>query len=387
MKVLYLLTDFFHPGGAQTDIIELTGLLAPEGVETHVAAPWGNRVEILARAGAHFHAMADPTNGHAGMLRYLLGAAKAARKIRPDILAPQSVRTTFLAYWIRRLAGLDCPIVTTIHNLHDPSSAPRAASVLSRYADALCFENEYERNMVGLTDLSGGGPVKLIRSGIDLEKFSPLPWERLGDWSDEPVLGCVARLNPEKNHSELLNAWALHKRSGGVGRLVLVGDGPERDDVEALIATLVIGDSVELAGDRGDVPELLPRFDLFALSSSRESYPLSGREAMAAGVPVVLPDIGGCGEVVGDEGGGRLYSAGDIHHLADVIGEMLPRTKEAEERRLQARARACRHFDRQRWGGQLLAFYRGAIESRHPTCDAPFRASRQSSQSDSYYCN
>ncbi len=361
MKVLYLLTDFFHPGGAQTDIIELTELLAPEGVETHVAAPWGNRASALVSAGAHFHEMGDPTGGNLSMLRYLLKAAMLARRLRPDIIAPQSVRTTFLAHWIRKLAGLDVPIVTTIHNLHDPSSAPRAAKILGEYADALSFENEYEHGLINLDHLAKGGPVSLIRSGIDLDRFQPLSNGDFDENCEEPVLACVARLNPEKDHEVLLRAWALHLKGGGEGRLVLVGDGPERHRVEALIEVLDIADRVDLLGDRQDVPDLMPRFDLFALSSSRESYPLSGREAMAAGVPVILPDIGGCSEVIGDGDAGRLYPAGDSRALAAVIGELLPRSEAARSRRRQARARAIECFDRQRWGRQLLDYYREAI--------------------------
>ncbi len=126
--------------------------------------------------------------------------------------------------------------------------------------------------------------IRYIPNGIDLARFKPGP--RVA--GNEPVIGTVAALREEKNIARLVRAFARLP----AGRLVIVGDGPQRTALTALAGELGIAHRVEFAGHQTDTPGFYARFDIFALSSDTEQMPLSVIEAMASGLPVVATDVG-----------------------------------------------------------------------------------------------
>ena len=147
------------------------------------------------------------------------------------------------------------------------------------------------RNLVRIAtrDLEAAARViRYVPNGIDLARFATDGAQR---GAGEPVIGTVAALREEKNIARLCSrAFALLPS----GRLVIVGDGPERPALEALAASLGVADRVEFAGHHQDTPAFYARFDIFALSSDTEQMPLSVIEAMASGLPVVATDGGRC---------------------------------------------------------------------------------------------
>jgi glycosyltransferase involved in cell wall biosynthesis len=152
-------------------------------------------------------------------------------------------------------------------------------------------------------------PLRVIRyvpNGIDLGRFAPAAaGTRRG--TGETVIGTVAALRPEKNIARLLRAAAPLPGC----RLVIVGDGPERDALTDLAAALGMADRVTFAGYRQDTPDFYARFDLFALSSDTEQMPLSVIEAMASGLPVVATDVGDIGLMVSAENAPFIVPPGD----------------------------------------------------------------------------
>jgi glycosyltransferase involved in cell wall biosynthesis len=112
----------------------------------------------------------------------------------------------------------------------------------------------------------------------------------LGVSPEAVVLGHVGRFDPQKNHVLLVSMAAAVFRREPRARLVLVGDGPLRGEVEAEAMRLGVRDRIVFAGVRSDIPRVLRSFDVFVLPSLREGLPLVGLEAQAAGVPIVLSD-------------------------------------------------------------------------------------------------
>src|SRR5262249_30156536 len=102
-------------------------------------------------------------------------------------------------------------------------------------------------------------------------------------------------------------------------RLVLIGEGPEREKIEDLVREKKLENNVLLLGLRKDVPRLLPAADLFLLTSVSEGIPLTVIEAMAAGLPVVSTAVGGLAEVVEDGRTGLLAPARDDAALAEKV--------------------------------------------------------------------
>jgi glycosyltransferase involved in cell wall biosynthesis len=159
-------------------------------------------------------------------------------------------------------------------------------------------------------------PVEVVLHGPDLQSVRRGPdarrvgRERLGLGPDEPVIGTVGNFTAKKNQRLLLDAMARMSTPGSV-RLVMVGIGPLRDELEGHAHALGIADRVHFTGLRDDVYDLLPAFDVFALSSEFEGLPIALLEAMAAGVPCVATAVGGIPEVVTDGDEGFLVTSGD----------------------------------------------------------------------------
>jgi len=100
-------------------------------------------------------------------------------------------------------------------------------------------------------------------------------------------------------------------------RLVLIGDGPDRDLAERLAAEYALQDTIEFAGEQHDLVPWLSSADLFLLPSQEESFGLAALEAMACEVPVVASRVGGLPEVIDDGVTGYLCSPDDIGGMAD----------------------------------------------------------------------
>ena len=186
--------------------------------------------------------------------------------------------------------------------------------------------------------------VRVVRNGVPLATFDTAPdaalRRSLGGHGRAPIVLTVARLNTDKGHVHLLEAAALVPDA----RFVFVGEGPERETLEALARRLGIADRVAFLGNRDDVPQLLASCDLFVLPSLYEGLPISILEAMAAGKPVVATAIGGTSEEVVEGVTGFLVPPADAGALAAGIRRVL--CDEALALRLGAagRVRAAAEF-------------------------------------------
>jgi sugar transferase (PEP-CTERM/EpsH1 system associated) len=160
------------------------------------------------------------------------------------------------------------------------------------------------------TDGVAPNRVTHICNGVDIERFSPVP-KTPGPF----VIGTVARLQAVKDQQALLRAVALlldrQPQLRDNLRLRLVGDGPERQTLEALAVELGIADVTTMPGFSDDVPGVLRSFDVFVLPSLNEGISNTILEAMACGLPVVATNVGGNPELVQDGVTGSLIPVGD----------------------------------------------------------------------------
>ncbi|HZU60721.1 MAG TPA: glycosyltransferase, partial [Solirubrobacteraceae bacterium] len=142
---------------------------------------------------------------------------------------------------------------------------------------------------------------------------------------DRPGLVTVARLSAEKGVDDVIRAVAILTREGVEVELTVVGDGPERLELEALTDQLGLGPRVHFAGFVPQGPELirhLDQADIFVLGSRSEGLPHSLVEAMARGLPVVATAIGGIPSFLA-AGGGLVVAVDDPEALAQAVGQML----------------------------------------------------------------
>lgn len=139
------------------------------------------------------------------------------------------------------------------------------------------------------------------------------------------VIALCAALRPEKAHGDFLQALAQLRTSRPNARGLIIGDGPERPRIEALISQLGLGDAVRISGFVNDVRPLLACSDVAVLTSHKiETFSIAALEAMALGKPMVLTRIGGAAEQVQPGETGFLYDAGDISALTahlDILAD------------------------------------------------------------------
>ena len=204
--------------------------------------------------------------------------------------------------------------------------------------------------------------VGVIRNGIDL---GPLPTpggrldarSRLGISPDEFVVGAIGRLDPVKSLDTLIDAIRVMPQSARRWRLVLMGDGPERERLQARVAASGALDMVTFTGHRADVRELLPAIDVYVNCSVFEGISLTILEAMAARVPVVASRVGGTPEVVIDGECGYLVEPRDPRALASAISNLQDRPDLALAFGRAGRVRVEKHFSIDRMVREYAAVY------------------------------
>ncbi len=173
-----------------------------------------------------------------------------------------------------------------------------------------------------------GAPISLIYNGVDLQRYNhQQPCCTLHEDyhidAEAPIVGVVARLEAEKGHRTLLEAWPLVLAAVPNAWLLVVGEGSERDSLEAQADILGISERVVFTGRREDVPAVTAALDVSVLPSYREAQGLSVLEAMALSRPVVASAVGGIPEMIEDGVSGLLVPPHDCEALAAAIVRLL----------------------------------------------------------------
>jgi glycosyltransferase involved in cell wall biosynthesis len=193
--------------------------------------------------------------------------------------------------------------------------------------------------------MDGVSPKRILEVSnfVDAGAFASLPSGMADDVrrelripADALIVGCIARLAAVKDHATLLRAIALLVPRWPTLRLVLVGDGELRSELETLAVSLGIRDRVHFAGFRDNEPNLHHLFDISTLASLSEGFPNSLVEAMAAGRPVVATNVGGNADAVRTDTG-VLVPVSDPDGFAAGLEGLL--ADETLRRRMGARAR------------------------------------------------
>lgn len=172
-----------------------------------------------------------------------------------------------------------------------------------------------------------GRNIKVIKNGVDLKKFTGTEdkklRENLGISKDDIVLICVGRLVKIKAHEVLIDAFKLLQDLERPIKLLIVGDGPEREKVEQIIVGLDLRKNIIMLGPRDDIPDLLKISDCFVLTSRSEGLSCSIIEAMASGLPVVATNVGGNSELIEEGKNGYLVQVDDSVALADGVKKII----------------------------------------------------------------
>ena len=201
--------------------------------------------------------------------------------------------------------------------------------------------------------------LAVVHSGIDPARFDvePLPRSALGVPERVPLLGNVAALVGHKDHANLLTAMPLLLRELPDLRLIIVGEGELRAQLEAQITQLGLARAVTLLGYRDDVPRILRALDAFVLSSRMEGFGGVCSEAMACGLPVVSTAAGGMPETVIHEQTGLLAPTRHPKALAAAVVRIFREPDLARRLAANGKRQAIERFSHHRMVDGNLAVY------------------------------
>ena len=240
----------------------------------------------------------------------------------------------FYSAFARRRHGAKSKILFTEHGRHYPDIVSWKRRMVNRfclwkYADittACCdFSTRALRQKEGFDD------AFTLRNGVDVSKLPDRGTQadvsqrrlKLGLDPERKYVACIARLNLIKDHATLIRAWQLVSRQEPDARLLLVGDGEERESLQRQVQELGLDQQVEFWGIRNDVGEILRSVDVFTLTSTSEAASLTLLEAMASGCPAVVTDVGGNAEHLRESKDGFLVPRADHTALANRLVELL----------------------------------------------------------------
>ena len=178
------------------------------------------------------------------------------------------------------------------------------------------------------------------------------------------VFGYVGRFAPIKNLPMLIRAFAVVAQASEDARLMLVGDGELRGDIEALVEELGLGRRVRFAGWQRDVTAIYGALDVGVLASNNEGTPLMLIEAMAAGRPVIATAVGGVPDIVGDGRTGALVQPGDVAEFAQAMIRLALDHAVRHEWGQAARREMSERFDDEGSVSEIVALYRRTLVTR-----------------------
>lgn len=284
------------------------------------------------------------------------------RRERPDVVHVQHLPILALVHAPAWLAGVRRFVVTEHTDAHlvGDRRLQRTAARLARAVDTVAVIHSGLRRFCIETIGMPPARVQLVPNGVDTQHFAPAardPDRRRelgGVGSDDVVIGCIARLHPDKDHAGLIDAAARLKADGHAGfRLALIGDGPERAALQARAEAAGLAECVRFLGDRDDVAALVAQLDLFVLPSRTEGLPLVLLEAMSAGIPCVATRVGGIPDLLADDVG-VLVPPRDPGALAAAIAGLLADPGRRALLARRGRERVCQCYDL----AQMTAAYR-----------------------------
>jgi glycosyltransferase involved in cell wall biosynthesis len=206
------------------------------------------------------------------------------------------------------------------------------------------------------------GRMTRIASGVDDRHFRPGPSDAEGRLPPRPRVVFTGRLHPQKNLDVLIEAWPRVNCVTGAN-LILVGQGPERERLEAKAAGLGVGGSVCFTGAVADPAEVLRAADAFVLPSVAEGMSNSLLEAMATGLPCVASDIGGNQDLLGPGGTGVLVAGGSPELWAEALIGLLADPDHLRRFGAEARRRVDEEFALGKVVCRYVSLYRDLIRA------------------------
>ncbi len=367
---LLLVVDSLEVGGAERHVVDLAAALRRKGHEVEVACSVaGGLAQRLQEAGVPFRPLTErlvkrrvsPAYArgvgrllrekrfdlvHAHIYASAVAAAIATRKTGPRLVITEHTEASWQTWWTRRVSRW----------AHGRASHTIAVSTPIRRR--LIEKDRVPPDRVSLI------PNAVIPAPDDPPDLSgTLP----DGWLEEPLVGVVARLQPEKGVATFLKAAALVSKASPGARFLVVGDGPLREELRDLVGRLGVEDRVRFLGYRTEARALIRLLDVLVVPSLTEGSPLIVLEAMAACVPVVASAVGGVPDQARHGEEGLLVPPGDPEALAGAMDELLRDPRRARRLGAAGRRRTENGFSHETLVRRIEGVYRAVLEGKTPS--------------------
>ncbi|QJW97377.1 glycosyltransferase [Frigoriglobus tundricola] len=293
--------------------------------------------------------------------------AAAIRRRDIEVVHAHQYTPFFYTALAKPLCGFRPKVILTEHGRHYPdrvSPARRAVNrlVLDRLADAVTACCRFSAEGLTRTDGFAGARIEVIENGIEIDRYGPpadkaLAKREVGLEPARRYLIHVARHHPVKDQATLLRGFAQAASTLPDLDLLMVGDGPLREELEALARELRVPERVKFLGIRTDIPELMRAADAFALTSLSEAASLTLLEALASALPAIVTNVGGNPEIVRHEREGLLFPRGDANGCADAISRVFRNPELAARLGAAGRERAVERYQLDRTVEEYFRLY------------------------------
>lgn len=384
IRVLHCLSDLYV-GGAANLLLQNLKLLPRFNVTSFVCSLGQNET----MEGAFRQVGLQPIKlGHSGATSgpvTLSRLVRLQRELGIDLIHTNHFLDRAYAGLAAKICGT--PLVTTLHASPSPERLnPNSLSSLRRSAwrSTIYLQNRFwTAAFVAVSPVVADAATRfervpcrkicIIRSGIDSrevkkrqlsEEARSKKLAEAGVHSQGPVLLSVGRLIPEKNHSSLIRSLPLIADRFPSVRLLLAGDGQERQALEALARQMSVADYISFLGFRNDVLELLYTSDLFLFPSVSEGHPIALLEAMAAGKPIVASRIDAIKDILDGGEAGHLVDPTDSRAIADAVLHLLLKPQLARRLGRRAQQMVAERFDAVNAAARLADLYRTLLHCR-----------------------
>jgi glycosyltransferase involved in cell wall biosynthesis len=374
LRILILITRA-ELGGGQTHVADLLRGFREE-FDVHLGCgEKGYLTEVAEELGVRTHivpALVQPVDAWRDMTA-LRRCIQLIRDIEPDLVHAHTSKAGFIGRAAAKWTGV--PSVFTAHTWCFAEGTSLtwklAGTPLERAAGRWCGRviNVSDANRMLALNRSIGKLDKhvTIHNGISDHAMRARPDDAVAT----PRIVMLARFAPQKAQTLLIEAVQ------GISEpfeVVFVGDGPTRAAVERQAAAAGLSGRVKFLGQRLDVPELMASSHIFALFTHWEGFPISILEAMRAGLPTVVSDVGGVREAI-DQSCGRIVPAGDVTAFRAALKELLGSPELRGTLGTAARARFERSYTVDAMLDKTVEVYRGVVAD-----PARVRAARQLSR-------
>ena len=358
--------------GYETTLV--AGSVSPgEQSMAYVAEELGVQVTTI----PHLHREISP-------LRDLLATfrlARIMRELRPQILHTHTAKAGAVGRAAALLAGRARPPIV-VHTFHGhvlrgyfgrfwTGVFRTLERLLARPTDVLVAVSPEVRDELVAMGIGPESKFAVIRLGIQLEERVAIdPATRaetrrvMGIGDDRFVVGWIGRMTGVKRTDDVLRAVRLLRDRGVDACLCMVGDGPDRDQVEQLAGELGIVRHCLFPGYQEEVGQFFSAFDVFVLPSGNEGTPVTAIEALAGGCPVVATRVGGVPDVVRDGEDGFLVEPGAVDELAERLAQLAADPKLRARMGASGRDRVVARYSVPRLIDDVDVLYRGLLVAK-----------------------